>query len=86
MNGTSGYALDVSGGSTASGGAVIQWPYHGSANQIWKVVSKGNGLYELLNQNSGLALSVPSFSTSNGTNLDQETVTGADNQLWSFSN
>jgi len=50
------------------------------------VVSKGNGLYELLNQNSGLALTDPGFSTSNGTHLDQETVTGADNQLWSFAN
>ena len=32
-NRNSGFALDVYGESTADGGQIIQWPYHGGANQ-----------------------------------------------------
>jgi hypothetical protein len=34
----SGMFLDVSGESKEEGGAVIQWGFHGNANQLWKLV------------------------------------------------
>jgi hypothetical protein len=89
----SGLAMDVYGGSTSSGAKIDQWYWSNTSNQIWKVVSMGNGNYELLSQKSGLALGVPaatfgsgSSSLLNGTGLDQKTVTGAADQLWSFNN
>ena len=72
---------------------IDQQVWSGSSNQIWQIVSMGNGNYELLSEHSGLALGVPAatsgsgFSTLlNGTGLSQEPVTGAADQLWSFNN
>lgn len=86
-------AVGVYGGLTSSGAQIDQWPWSDAVDQIWKVVSVGNGNYGLLSQKSGLALGVPAATTGsgssvllNGTGLDQEAVTGAADQFWSFNN
>jgi arabinan endo-1,5-alpha-L-arabinosidase len=67
-----------------NGTAIDQNTYTGAKNQIWLVVSEGNGRYELVNENSGLALEVPGWLTTAGTLLDQWTVNGGANQLWTL--
>lgn len=52
----SGKCLDVYGGSTAVGAAVIQWGCHSGDNQRW-IVSR-NGAYSFKAKHSGLCLSL----------------------------
>jgi hypothetical protein len=61
-----------------------QTPYTGASSQIWQIVSKGGGLYELINKGNGLALDDPGFNKTPGTDLDVYTVNGGTNQLWTF--
>jgi subtilase family serine protease len=83
INRNSGQALDITGGSTANGGAAIQWPYSGGANQQWQEVAV-NGGYKLVNRNSGLLLDDPGFSATTGTALDQWADTNGANQWWNL--
>jgi hypothetical protein len=83
INRNSGLALDISGASTANGGAAIQWPYDSGANQQWQEVAV-NGGYKLVNRNSGLLLDDPGFSTTNGTQLDQWSDSNGSNQWWNL--
>ena len=80
----SGQALDVIGQSTANGAGVDQWPYSGTANQQWNIVSVGGGYYKLLSRNSGQALDVAGQSTANGALVDQWPDSGTANQQWSI--
>lgn len=84
-NGNSGLVMDVSGGSTAAGGTIIQWSNHGGTNQQWKLTSQGWNVYTVTNVNSGLCLDVPGNSSASGVQLDQWTCNGADNQKWALS-
>jgi arabinan endo-1,5-alpha-L-arabinosidase len=77
----SGQSLDVYDGSTASGAAVIQWPYHDAANEHWTVRAQPDGTYEITADHSGLALSVRG-ATAPSAAVDQEPFTGAASQLW----
>ncbi|ACU73764.1 Ricin B lectin [Catenulispora acidiphila DSM 44928] len=83
-NANSSMVMDVSGGSTASGGAVIQWAGHGGTNQQWTLHQVAGNVYTLTNQNSGLCLEVPNRSTATGTALDQWTCGGGSNQQWAL--
>ncbi len=83
VNRNSGLVLDISGASTANGGAAIQWPYNGGYNQQWQEVAI-NGGYKLLNRNSGLLLDDPASSKTNGTQLDQWQDTNGSNQWWNL--
>ncbi len=83
VNRHSGMALDITGASTANGGAAIQWPYHGGTNQQWQEVPT-NGGYKLVNRNSGLLLDDPSGSRTQGTKLDQWNDTNGSNQWWNL--
>jgi arabinan endo-1,5-alpha-L-arabinosidase len=78
----SGQSLDVYDASTAPGAAVIQWPYHGAANEQWTVRAQPDGSYEITADHSGLALSVRDGATAAGTATDQEPFTGAASQRW----
>ncbi|RKP57324.1 hypothetical protein D7Z26_04940 [Cohnella endophytica] len=83
----SGKALDVSGGSTADGGDVIQWTTSGNANQQWKIESVGSGYYKITNRNSGKVLDVYQASTADGGDVVQWTASGSSgssNQQWSI--
>ncbi|MFC8358588.1 RICIN domain-containing protein [Streptomyces griseorubiginosus] len=82
VNRRSGKVLDVSGSSTADGGAVIQYTWTGGANQRWKLLPDHDGSFRLSNANSGKVLDVPGGSTSNGTALDQSSDTNGTHQWW----
>ncbi|WP_220213455.1 alpha-L-fucosidase [Streptomyces shenzhenensis] len=81
VNRNSGKVMDVSGGSTADGGSVIQWPWTGGTNQQWKLTPNADGSYRLVNGRSGKVLESPSGSAV-GANLDQWADNSADNQWW----
>ncbi|MER6080718.1 RICIN domain-containing protein [Streptomyces sp. NPDC001833] len=81
MNRKSGKVLDVSGASTADGGAVIQWPWGGGTNQQWKLLPDADGSYRLSNVRSGKVLQSPGGSAQ-GDGLSQWTDDGGDNQSW----
>ncbi|MFI6931050.1 alpha-L-fucosidase [Streptomyces sp. NPDC050287] len=84
VNRKSGKVLDVSGASTADGGAIIQWPWTGGTNQQWKLLPNTDGSYRLSNVKSGKMLDSPGGSTQ-GTTLDQWTDTSSDNQWWKLA-
>ena len=66
VNVASGLALNVYGGSTAGGAAVIQWPYQGTANELWTFVPTSGGYYQIKSVNSGLVLNVKDASVRYG--------------------
>lgn len=81
-NGGGGMLMDVSGASTANGGAIIQWPSNGGANQQWRLARQADNVYTLTSVNSGLCLDVPNGSTASGQQLQQWTCNGGANQQW----
>ncbi|WP_030238063.1 RICIN domain-containing protein [Streptomyces sp. NRRL S-350] len=83
-NVNSGQLMDVSGGSTADGGSVIQWPATGGANQQWNIVPVSGQLYRIVNRNSGKVLDINASSHWRGTTLQQYSYGGGNNQLWYF--
>jgi len=84
-NANSSLVMDVSGGTTATGGKIIQWTNHGGTNQQWQLKAVSGNIYTLTNVNSGLCLEVPSSSTTQGTQLDQYTCNGGTNQEWALN-
>jgi hypothetical protein len=82
---SSGKALDVSQGSQADGGNVIQWTDNGGNNQKWTISDVGGGNYRLINVNSGKALDVNGGSQADGGDVIQWTYTGGNNQKWTIS-
>ncbi|WP_406154807.1 RICIN domain-containing protein [Streptomyces sp. NBC_00882] len=76
--------MDVSGGSTASGAKIIQWPSAGSTNQQWTLTRVTDNIYTLKSVKSGLCLDVPSKSTTAGVQLHQWTCNGGTNQQWAL--
>lgn len=84
-NANSSLVMDVSGGSTASGGKIIQWTNHSGTNQQWQLKAVSGNIYTLTNANSGLCLEVPGSSTTQGTQLDQYTCNGGANQEWALN-
>ena len=67
QNVSSGLALNVSGGSTTQGAAIIQFPFSpGQTNALWKFVPTSSGYYEIQNVNSGQMVNVTGASGING--------------------
>ncbi|MFI7293743.1 RICIN domain-containing protein [Streptomyces sp. NPDC050121] len=81
VNRKSGKAMDVSGGSTANGGAIIQSTSSAGASQQWKLLPDYDGSYRLSNVNSGKLLDNPGGASA-GTALDQNSDTNSTNQWW----
>ncbi|MFJ2956092.1 RICIN domain-containing protein [Streptomyces sp. NPDC087270] len=81
-NANSSLLMDVSGGSTADGAAVIQWGADGGANQKWTMSRVDGNVYTLTSAASGKCLEVPGSSADQGTQLDQRTCDGGSNQRW----
>ncbi|MFD5463696.1 RICIN domain-containing protein [Kitasatospora sp. NPDC127059] len=83
-NAASSMLLDVSGASTSNGGAAIQWPSTGGANQKWALARVADNIYTLTSVNSGLCLDVPGYSSATGAQLQQWTCNGGANQQWAL--
>ena len=83
-NRASGYQLDVANISTADGAIIIQYPFWGGANEIFSLVSAGNGYYSIRPSNDGKCLDVPNWSTANGVSIIQYSCTGGANQQFKF--
>ena len=79
---SSGQALDVSGGSTANGATILQWPYGGGSNQIWNFIPTSNGYYQIKNAYSALDLNVSGASTANGASTVQWQFGAQGNDQW----
>ncbi len=85
QNEQSGMALNVSGGSTANGAAIIQWPWgSGSANAEWTFSTSGtqSGYDQIVNVNSGKDAVVQGASTSQGALIIQYSFGSAGNDQW----
>ncbi len=85
INKNSGKALDVSQGSQADGGDVIQWTQNSGNNQKWVITDVGSGQYRLVCVNSNKALDVYQASTADGANVVQWTYSGSGNQKWTIT-
>ncbi len=81
-NANSGLVLGVSGASTSSGAAAVQWTDNGTRDHLWDLVDTGTGYYRIVDENSGLVLGVSGASTSAGAAVQQQTDAGATAQLW----
>jgi hypothetical protein len=78
----SGLSLNVSGGSTANGAAIIQWPYQGANNSLFTFIPTDSGYYQINSVNSGSDVVVQGASTSNGALIIQWTFGSAQNDQW----
>lgn len=66
VNRNSGLVADVSGGGTADGTAVVQWPWLGQANQKWVLVPTGDGYYKVRSVAGGRLMEVAGLSRADG--------------------
>jgi hypothetical protein len=80
----SGKVLDVTGGSQQAGAAVIQWSYHGGANQHWYVLDAGNSTCKIESVGSGKVLDVEGGSVQDGARVLQWDDHNGANQHWSL--
>ncbi|QCC52346.1 alpha-amylase domain-containing protein [Halapricum salinum] len=87
-NVNSGKALDVEGGTGATGNGedVHQWDYLGNANQHWTAEATGDGYYRLTPTHSGKCLDVSggTSATQDGANVHQWDYFGNSNQQWAI--
>jgi len=76
--------LDVAGGPAAiqDGAGVIQWPYWGGSNEIWRLTPASNGYFSIVASHSGKCLDVAGISPNDGAPLQQWSCWGGDNQTW----
>jgi hypothetical protein len=92
VNQHSGKFLDVPGGSTADGAAVVQYTCNGTTNQMFTlnpVTALGNSKdYQLAAVHSGKCVDVSEISTAPGARIHQWTCDAASalttkkNQIW----
>ncbi|MEV6493338.1 family 43 glycosylhydrolase, partial [Actinoplanes sp. NPDC051633] len=72
---------DVSGRSTADGGAIVQWTDNNATNQQFSIQDI-DGYIQLINRNSGKAVEVQGASTADGGNIVQYADWNGANQQW----
>jgi Ricin-type beta-trefoil lectin domain len=75
---TPDYCLDVSGDSTASGAAIIQYPCNYASNEEFTLTSVGTNEYHVAAVNSGLCIAPSGGSTTVGADLVQVSCSSAD--------
>ncbi|MFI9100690.1 glycosyl hydrolase family 95 catalytic domain-containing protein [Streptomyces fildesensis] len=88
VNRRSGKAIDVPGGSTSTGTALIQYGAHGGTNQQWTFTgtgAAGSERFRITNVHSGLAMDVSGGSTADGAAIIQWTPSGSTNQQWTLT-
>jgi hypothetical protein len=56
INAKNGWSLEVPGDSPGAGQTTSLSPYTGKASQQWKILSLGNGMYQLVNRNTNMAI------------------------------
>ncbi|WP_163570459.1 RICIN domain-containing protein [Fodinicola feengrottensis] len=78
----SGQSLDVYNGSTQDGANAIQWPYHGTTNEEWRLTQQADGSYAITVLHSGLVLTVSGASTQDGAQVVQSADQGLPSQRW----
>ena len=76
--------LEVSGGSTAAGAAILSRTYSGAAYQKWTITQTAAGKYKVINVATGKALDLTGSSTADGSALVQQTYSGTATQQWAF--
>ncbi len=82
-NAASGQCLNVSGASTASGAAIVQWPYDGGSNSLWHfILNPANGSHQIVNLNSGLDAVVQNASTADGAKIIQAPFGTSGDDQW----
>jgi glucose/arabinose dehydrogenase len=81
----SGKCLDVSGGSTATGAAVVQWSCVGVANQHWQIIDVGGGYSKIVARHSGKVLEVSNANPANGAPVWQGVESGSPAQQWQIT-
>ena len=80
---SNGLYLDIAGGSSENGAALIIWPAHFNLNQLYDVANTTSGTI-IRAAHSGLALDVYGASNVEGSAIIQWTLHGNANQLWSL--
>ncbi len=85
INGQTGKALEVAGGSTADGATIQQWEITSNGNQRWALVPVGSDTYAIMNVTTGKVLDVPGGSATDATPIQQYTYYGYANQLWTLT-
>ena len=81
----SGKVMDVSSASTADNATVLQWTWHGGANQQWEFRDAGSGWSTVVNRNSGRCLDVGNTSTADNAPVIQYACSGGTNQQWQLA-
>jgi microsomal dipeptidase-like Zn-dependent dipeptidase len=76
-----GRCLDVQGGSTSDGAAVVQSTCQAVANQKWQLRAS-DAAWEIVNAQSGKCLEVPGGSTATGASVQQGACQGVSHQKW----
>jgi hypothetical protein len=66
--------VDVYGGQTTDGAAIIQWDWHGGNNQRWIFTKNTEGYYQIKAKHSSKVMDVKSSGTTDGTPIQQYTV------------
>ena len=83
LNTRSMLALEVKGGSTADGAAVVLNTWTGTDRQKWKIVKNANGTVTLVNKASGKAIQTKNGKVTAGTALVQFKKNDSDaQQFW----
>ena len=82
----SGMCLDVTGGSTAPGTAIQQYPCNDNAAQAWTFEHTAGGAFALRSQISGLCLAVAGDPTAAGSPIEQQPCDGGPAQAWTVEN
>ena len=77
-------ALDVSDGRTDNSAPIIQYDYHGEANQHWRLIpiNSDSDVFKIISQHSDKSLDVTDYRTDNGTPIIQYDYHGGTNQRW----
>ncbi|MFE4667895.1 RICIN domain-containing protein [Streptomyces sp. NPDC056716] len=79
----SGKVLDVEKASRENGARIIQWPWHGGANQLFYVRPiRVDGGYGIINVGSGKAVDVWAWGKDDGVPIIQWDWHGGANQRW----
>jgi len=82
VNRKSGKALDVSGWGIPDHVELIQYTYHGGANQRWVLRALDNQHYAFFSANTLKCLQVRGPTDQNGEVIEQAEFQGSDNQQW----
>ena len=81
----SGKVADVASAGTADGTDVLQWTWHGGANQKWTFVPTGDGYFKIRGVGSGKLLEVAGLSRSDGGNVGIWADANAPQQHWAVT-